>query len=277
VTGTSPFLAALSLQQLDGDLFVSSRTGFGRQRIFGGQAVAQALRSAALTMGNPRHVHSLHCYFIRPGRPDEPLHYQVTRTRDGRAFSTRHVTAGQEGKPIFEMVASFHDPEPGEDWPPATPPSVPGPGGLEPVRFPWLFGDDQPVEIRPVTAPVPGSFPISHPFWVRVTAPMDEEPALHACVLAYLSDIAVVRAARAPESRERYDDLRVSLDHSIWFHRPARADQWLLFSMSPVAHVGTRGLAQGSIRTADGTLVASVAQEVLLRPAAPRSSGGGPR
>lgn len=274
MTGASRFLTALDLQQLDGDLFVSSATGFGRGRIFGGQAVAQALRAAGLTIGRPRHVHSLHCYFIRPGRPEEPLHYEVTRTRDGRAFSTRHVTAGQEGKPIFEMIASFHDPEPGENWPPAAPPSVPGPEGLEPVRFPWLFGDDQPAEIRPVAAPVPGSFPISHPFWVRVTMPLDGDPALHACVLAYLSDIAVVRAARAPGSTERYG-MRVSLDHSIWFHRPARADQWLLFSMSPIAHVGARGLAQGSIQTADGTLVASVSQEVLLRPAAPSPSSDG--
>lgn len=275
MTETSPFRTALDLQQLDGDRFVSSATGFGRGRIFGGQAVAQALRAAGLTIDKTRHVHSLHCYFIRPGRPDEPVQYEVTRTRDGRSFSTRHITAGQEGKPIFEMIASFHDPEPGQNWPPAAAPSVPGPWELEPVRFPWLFGDDTPVEIRPVTPSAPRSFPISHPFWVRVRMPIGaEEPALHACLLAYLSDIAVVRAAQAPESPERYD-VMVSIDHAMWFHRPARADQWLLFSMSSVAHVGARGLAHGSIQTADGTLVASVAQEVLLRPAAPPPSPDG--
>jgi acyl-CoA thioesterase-2 len=266
VTGTSPLRTALDLERLDGDIFAASPNGLGLDRIFGGQAVAQALRAAGLTIDRPRHVHSLHSYFIRPGRPDEPLQFEVTRTRDGRAFSTRHVTAGQEGKPIFEMIASFADPEPGEDWPPAVPPPVPAPEDLGPVRFPWLFGNDQAVDIRPVTAPAAGSFPISHPFWIRVMTPIGTEPARHACVLAYLSDIAVVRAARAPQSEERYD-LRVSLDHSIWFHRPARADQWLLFSMDPVAHVGTRGLAQGSVQTRDGRLVASVAQEVLLRPA----------
>jgi acyl-CoA thioesterase-2 len=265
VTGTSSFRTALDLERLDGDLFVTAATGFGRERIFGGQAVAQALRAAGLTIDKPRHAHSLHSYFIRPGRPEEPLHFEVIRTRDGRSFSTRHVTAGQEGKPIFEMIVSFCDAEPGEDWPPAAPPPVPAPEDLEPVRFPRLFGSDEPVDLRPVAPPRPGEFPISHPFWVRVTMPIGAEPARHACVLAYLSDIAVVRAACAPDTWERYD-LRVSLDHSIWFHRPARADQWLLFSMDPVAHVGTRGLSQGSIRTPDGTLVASIAQEVLLRP-----------
>jgi len=265
VTGPSSFRTALDLEQLEGDLFAAAATGFGRERIFGGQAVAQALCAAGLTIDNPRHVHSLHAYFIRAGRPGEPLQFEVTRTRDGRSFSTRHVTAGQEGKPIFELIASFADPEPGEDWPSAVRPAVPQPEELDPVRFPRLFGNDEPVDLRPVTPSAPGAFPISHPFWVRVTMPVGTEPARHACVIAYLSDIAVVRSACAPGSWQRYG-LKVSLDHSIWFHRPARADQWLFYSMSPVAHVGTRGLAQGSIQTADGTLVASVAQEVLLRP-----------
>jgi acyl-CoA thioesterase-2 len=267
VTDTSPFRTALDLEQLDGDRFVASPHGFARERTFGGQVVAQALRAACLTIDRSRYVHSLHCYFIRPSRPEEPLRFEVTRTRDGRAFSTRYVTARQEGKPIFEMIASFHDPEPGEDWQAAAPPSVPPPEDLLPVQFSRLFGNDQPVEIRPVAKPGSDSFPISHPFWVRVTMPIGTEPAVHACLLTYLSDLAVVRAARAPGSAARHD-LRVSLDHSIWFHRPPRVDQWLLYSMDPVAHVGTRGLAQGSIRTVDGRLVASVAQEVLLRPAA---------
>ncbi|MBC6460130.1 acyl-CoA thioesterase [Actinomadura sp. HBU206391] len=275
MTDTSPFRTALELRRLDGDRFLAYPNGFGRERLFGGQVVAQALRAAGLTIGAPRDVHSLHSYFLRPGRPEEPLRFEVTRTRDGRAFSTRNVTAHQEGKPIYEMIASFHDPEPGEDWPPPAPPSVPLPDDLRPVRFSRLFGDDRSVEIRPVDQSGSGSFPISHPFWVRVTMSIGTEAAMHACMLAYLSDIAVVRAARAPGSTARYD-LRVSLDHSIWFHRPPRVDEWLLYSMDPVAHVGTRGLAQGSIRTVEGTLIASVAQEALLRPAAdhvaPRAS-----
>jgi acyl-CoA thioesterase II len=199
------------------------------RRVICGQVAAQALRAAGLTIDGRRYAHSLHCCFIRPIRSEEPLCFEVSRTRDGRA--------------------SFHDPEPGEDWPPPASPSVP------PAE-----------DLRPVAAPETGSFPISHPFWVRVTTPDDAGPALHACLLTYLSDIAVVRSARAPASEVRHD-LRVSLDHSVWFHRPPRVDQWLLYSMDPVAHVGTRALAQGSIRTAAGTLIASVAQEVLLRPA----------
>ncbi|MEU6037015.1 acyl-CoA thioesterase domain-containing protein [Actinomadura sp. NPDC047616] len=266
MSDASPLWNPLHLERLDGDLFVAAPRGPGRRRLFGGQVVAQALRVAGLTIDGPRPVHSLHAYFIRPGLPAEPVRFEVTRTRDGRAFSTRSVTARQEGKPIFEMIASFHDPEPGEDWQAPTPPSVPPPRDLRPVRLPLLFGDDQPVDIRPVTAPRPGVFPVSHPFWMRVTMPVGPDTASHACLLAYLSDIAVVRAARAPGPETRHG-LRVSLDHSIWFHRPPRVDQWLLYSMRPVAHVGSRGLAQGSIRTVDGTVVASVAQEALLRPA----------
>lgn len=264
MTGTSALRAALDLEQLDGDLFVAAPHGGGWERTFGGQVVAQALRAAGRTIDRPRHVHSLHSYFIRPGRPQEPVRFEVTRTRDGRAFSSRHVTARQEGKPIFEMIASFHEPEPGENWPPAAPPSVPPPEGLRPVPFSRLFGTDQSVEIRPVAQSGSGDVPISHPFWARVATPDTTEPAIHACLLTYLSDIAVVRAARAPLSTTRYA-LRVSLDHSIWFHRPPRVDQWLLYAMSPVALVGARGLAQGSVQTLDGTLIASVAQEVLLR------------
>jgi acyl-CoA thioesterase-2 len=264
VTPTSPFRTALDLEQLDGDRFAAAPARSGLERIFGGQAVAQSLRAAALTIGGDRAVHSLHAYFIRPGRPDERLVFDVTRTRDGRGFSTRHVTASQEGKPIFDMIASFCDPEPGEDWPPAVPPSVPGPDELAPVSFRRLFGDDESVEIRPVHTLARDEFPILHPFWVRVTMPVGPDPAVHACLLAYLSDIAVVRAAARPGLTERHG-LRVSLDHAIWFHRAARADQWLLFSMNSAAHVGTRALAQGTVHTADGTLVATVAQEALLR------------
>jgi acyl-CoA thioesterase-2 len=261
VTDAAPFWDSLELEQLDGDQFLASPQDGALERSFGGQVAAQALRAAGLTVDARRRAHSLHAYFIRPGRPGGPLRFEVTRTRDGRAFSTRNVTACQEGKPIFEMIASFHEPEPGEDWQAAAPESVPPPDGLRPVRLSLLFGDDQPVEIRPVAPPGPGPFPISHPFWARATTPVGADPARHACVLTYLSDLAVVRAARSPGSQA----LGVSLDHAIWFHRPPRVDQWLLYSMSPVAHVGTRGLAQGSVRTLDGTLVASVAQEALLR------------
>ena len=260
---TETFWSSLELDRLDGDRFEAPPRIGGLPRAFGGQVAAQALRAAGRTVEGPRRVHSLHAYFIRPGRPGQALRFDVTRTRDGRSFSTRNVVACQEGKPIFEMIASFHDHEPGEDWQPAAP-SVPPPGELRPVRIPVLFGEDHPVEIRPVTTPEPSLFPISHPFWARVTAPLGDEPALHACLLTYLSDLAVVRAARSPESPAPFEG-GVSLDHAIWFHRAPRADRWLLFSMAPAAHVGARGLAQGAVHTRDGTLVASLAQEALLR------------
>jgi acyl-CoA thioesterase-2 len=265
VTDSAALRRALDLRQLDADLFAASPLGLRPdRRTFGGQVAAQALRAATHTVDVRRPVHSLHSYFIRPGRPEEPLYLAVARTRDGRAFSTRHVAASQGGKPIFEMIASFHDAEPGERWQAAGPPDVPPPGELDPAPLPWLFGDDQPVEIRPVAPPSPGSWRVSHPFWLRVTMPEGAEPALHACLLTYLSDLAVVSAARPPESTAQHS-LRVSLDHAIWFHRPPDVARWLLYAMSPVTHFGARGLAQGSMWTADGTLIASVAQEVLLR------------
>ncbi|MFC6883664.1 MULTISPECIES: acyl-CoA thioesterase domain-containing protein [Actinomadura] len=154
-------------------------------------------------------------------------------------------------------------PEPGESWQAAGPPAVPPPHELEPAGLSRLFGDDRPFELRPADPSKDGA-PFAHPFWVRVTEPVADDPALHAGLLTFLSDIAVVNAARAPLSRTRYG-LLVSLDHSIWFHRPPRVDQWLLYDMGSVAHVGSRGLATGSMRTTDGTLIASIVQEVLLR------------
>jgi acyl-CoA thioesterase II len=265
MTGSPRLGGALDLKRLDGDLFTAAPGGPRRtNRIFGGQVAAQALRAASLTVEGSRNPHSVHGYFIRPGRPEDPVFLAVARTRDGRAFSTRHVSAGQGGKPIFEMIASFHDAEPGETWQSAGPPQVAPPEALPAVRLPWLFGDDQSVDIRPVHPASPGSAPVSHPFWLRAGLPDGADAALHACALTYLSDLAVVRAASPPLSAPQHS-LRVSLDHAIWFHRPADVGRWLLYCMSPVAHFGARGLAQGSIWTADGTLIASVSQEVLLR------------
>lgn len=262
-------LAALELDKLDGDRFIAVPQETRLTRLFGGQVVAQALRAAGLTLDTPRSAHSLHSYFIRPGQPAEPVQFEVERTRDGRSFSTRRVTARQEGRSIFEMIASFRDPEPGKDWQEAALPPVPPPDELRPLDFPRLFGKHPPVDIRPVIAPEPGTVSAIHPLWVRVAVPLGSDETLHACLLAYLSDIATVRAAFAPTAPARLG-LAVSLDHSVWYHRSPRADQWLLVCMNPVAHIGTRGLARGSIQTADGRLVASVAQEALLRPTPPR-------
>ncbi|WP_119727539.1 acyl-CoA thioesterase [Thermomonospora amylolytica] len=258
-----------ALEPLDGDAFVIAPDGHGRERLFGGQVAAQSLRAACLTIEPGRPPHSLHAYFIRPGMPGEPLRLDVDRTRDGRAFSTRHVTASQGGKPIFEMVASFHDPEPGYDWPPPEPPRVPGPEGLPRPGVLRLMRHPRMFDIRLVRRPPADRFPLPHPFWIRASQRLDDDPGLHACLITYLSDMAVVSSARAPGSPRALAQA-VTLDHAVWFHRPARVDEWLLYSVDPVTNHGARGLARGSLHTADGVLVASIAQEALLRPAPPQ-------
>ncbi|TDB98772.1 acyl-CoA thioesterase domain-containing protein [Actinomadura sp. 7K534] len=254
------------LAALGGDSFLATSPPVGRPRLFGGQVAGQSLRAACLT-ADGRPPHSLHAYFIRPGTPDEPLAFDVSRTRDGRSFSTRHVTASQGGKPILELIASFHDPEDGFDWQDGAPAGVPGPEGLEPLELPAFLRHPPGFDVRVVNPPPEGEWPVAHPFWIRAAGPLDDDPALHACLVAYLSDMGVVSSARAPGSPR---DLvtAVTLDHAVWFHRPPRADRWLLYSVGPVANHGARGLARGTLHTADGTLVASIAQEALLRPAA---------
>ncbi|MFC6880604.1 MULTISPECIES: acyl-CoA thioesterase [Actinomadura] len=255
-----------ALTPLDEDTFTVTAPSIGRERLFGGQVAGQSLRAACLTVGAERPAHSLHAYFIRPGVPDEPVLFQVARVRDGRTFSTRHVTAAQGGKPIFELIASFHDPEPGRDWSPPAPPGVPPPDELEPMGLPSLFRHPHGFDIRLVAPPRPDGFPITHPFWVRFEEPLGDDPGLHAALIAYVSDMAVVSSIIAPGSRGRLGTA-VSLDHAMWFHRPARADRWLLYSVDPVTNSGARGLGLGTMRTEDGVLVASIAQEALLRPA----------
>jgi acyl-CoA thioesterase-2 len=260
------FLRLLELQRLDEDTYLAAKlTGLRRLRLFGGQVAAQSLRAACFTVGGDRLPHSLHAYFIRPGTYDEPLRFEVARTRDGRAFSTRHVTASQGGKPIFEMIASFHDPEPGHDWQPAAPPDVPGPGDTALSDFPPFARHPSGFEMRSASRPRPDGIRAVHPLWIRHREPLEDDPALHACLIAYLSDMAVVTGARAPGA-PRDLATAVSLDHALWFHRPARVDEWLLFSVDPATNFGARGLAHGTLHTQDGVLVASIAQEALLRP-----------
>jgi acyl-CoA thioesterase-2 len=262
-------LSLLDLEAEDGDTFlVTAASTIGRERLFGGQVAAQSLRAACLTVGSERLPHSLHAYFIRPGRPAEELRFDVARTRDGRTFSTRHVTASQGGKPIFEMIASFHDEEPGYDWQPDAAPTaaVRPPEELEPPKMPKFFRHPPGFDIRIVNPPGPGGFPMRHPFWIRSKEPVGDDLSLHACLIAYLSDMAVVSGARAPGA-PRELAAAVSLDHALWFNRPSRVDDWLLFSVEPAVNFGARALAHGTLHTRDGLLVASIAQEALLRPA----------
>jgi acyl-CoA thioesterase-2 len=256
----------LDLTPAGEDRWVAPTPGEGPPRLFGGQVAAQALAAACKTVDADRPPHSLHGYFIRPGRPDSVLELVVERTRDGRSFATRHVTAVQEGNAIFNLTASFHGGEEGIDW------QLPGPG-LEPPpdnerapRPERPFWFTNPFEIRPVQPPTDDPWP-PHPCWVRLIEELPTDQASQLCALTFISDMGVVGSARAPHDR-RPSSL-ASLDHAVWFHRPVDMSEWHLFSVDPVSNFGARGLARGTIHAADGRLVASIAQEGLIRPGAP--------
>jgi acyl-CoA thioesterase II len=293
-------LELLHLVETGPDVYIAPTPAEGPPRLFGGQVASQSLRAATLTIDPERRVHSLHSYFIRPGRPNTELHLQVERIRDGRSFATRRVTALQEHEAIFVLDASFHVAEDGYDWQVEPPPMSPGPDELEmgdgPMGMrmpdgadppPWMkeamrereAAGENPDELvraarRRRGGPFGGLFDMRplhvredfrpHPAWVRIIEPIGDDPALHACGLTFISDMAVVRSARAPGS-DHSGWGGASLDHAVWFHRPFRVDEWLLFSVDPITNYGARGLARGSFHTTGGVLVASFVQECLLR------------
>ena len=258
-------LRLLDLERVDDTHFVGSTPSDGPGRLFGGQVASQSLRAATLTVDPSRPPNSMHAYFIRPGSPGTPLELEVELARDGRSFSTRRVTASQDGAPILELLASFHVAEEGDDWQLEAPVDTPPPEELGEIESPLRqFESMLPFELVPVRRDV--AFPVLHPFWVRVREPLPDDLAMHACALAFISDMGVVGSARAPNSTAGFGG--ASLDHAVWFHRPVRADDWLLFSVDPLTNHGARGLAKGTMHTRDGTLVASIAQEALLRPTA---------
>jgi acyl-CoA thioesterase-2 len=274
-------ISILDLEQLDINLFRGRSPQVGWQRVFGGQVIGQALVAAVRTVeGRP--AHSMHAYFLLPGDPKVPIIYDVDRMRDGGSFTTRRVTARQHGHPIFSMLASFHKPEDGLDHQ-ATMPKVPPPEDLPsdaemrekllptmPEAVRKYYERERPIELRPVEFDryrgkkyPDGKFHI----WIRATGKLPDDPAIHQCALAYSSDYALLDTALAPHGRTLFesDFMGASLDHALWLHRPFRADDWLLYAQdSPNLH-GSRGFARGLIFKRDGTLVASVAQEGLVR------------
>jgi acyl-CoA thioesterase II len=259
-------LRLLTLEPAGTDAFRASVPSGGPERLFGGHVAAQALRAATLTVDSDRLPHSLHAYFLRPGRLGDDLELSVDRARDGRSFTTRRVTVEQSGETIFVLDASFAVPEPGDEWHLPGPADVPDPDSVRDAESPISkFLAMSPFELRPVVAAEPGEFPVIHPFWVRTVGRLPDDPALHACALTYMSDMGVVGSARAPTSTLPKMFIGASLDHAVWIHRPVRADEWLLFSVEPVTNFAARGLARGTFHTVDGVLVASVAQEALLR------------
>jgi acyl-CoA thioesterase-2 len=281
-TALDDLIALLDLEPLEVNLFRGVSPKEDRQRVFGGQVAGQALVAAGRTVEPGRPVNSLHAYFLRPGDPTVPIVYEVDRIRDGKSFTTRRVVAIQHGRAIFSMSVSFHNDEPGLDFQ-VTMPDVPHPDALPseaeikqkilpqlPEAVRRYYERERPIELRPVDFgryagnPQPDN---RFNIWMRTTAVLPDDPSIHRCALAYASDMTILDTALLPHRRSIFDRaiMGASLDHAVWFHRPFRADQWLLYSQdSPNSH-GSRGFGRGLIYAADGTLVASVAQEGLMR------------
>jgi acyl-CoA thioesterase-2 len=282
-TPLDDLLALLDLEPLEVNIYRGRNRDLGTGRVFGGQVFAQALVAARRTVDEARDAHSVRGDFILPGDLGAPIVYFVDRLRDGSSFATRRVTAIQHGRAIFHLAASFHKREDGLAHQAAMPHDAPDPDTLPselsliramaariPERWRSTWTQDRPIDIRPV-APMdpfrPEVRPPERMLWFRAAGPMPDDPLLHQAVLAYASDYSLLTTALLPHGVSfRAPELQLaSLDHSLWLHRPFRADDWLLYVMdSPVAF-GARGFARGAIYARSGELVASVAQEGLLR------------
>ena len=276
-------LDLLDLEPLEVNIYRGRNRDIGTGRVFGGQVLAQALVAARRTVDEPREAHSLHGYFILPGDLAAPIVYFVDRLRDGSSFSTRQVSAIQHGRPIFSLTASFQIAERGFEHQ-APMPNVPSPEELTndldlirgmadriPESLRKVITQDRPIDFRPVSPIDPfhpeKREPVRH-LWLRAIERLPDDTLIHQAVLAYASDYGLLGTALLPHAvAPRSPTLQIAtLDHAFWAHRPFRADEWLLYAMdSPVA-AGARGFTRGTFYTRDGQLVASVAQEGLLRP-----------
>jgi acyl-CoA thioesterase-2 len=276
------------LERLEVNLFRGQSRDTGSPQVFGGQVLGQALKAASATIDDGRVVHSLHAYFLRRGDFTKPIVYSVDRSRDGGSFSVRRVVAIQNGEQIFICSASFQKPEPGLDYqvtmPQVTPPeelkafSKPPPEVLEklPDKLRRWLQIERPFEFRPVQqynplAPV-ATAPVRQ-IWMRAVDKLPDDDALHRCLLAYMSDYWLLDTSTMPHGSSflRGNLIMASIDHAIWFHRPARVDDWLLYSLDSPSSSGARGFARGSLYSRSGELVASTAQEGLIRLVKPQS------
>jgi acyl-CoA thioesterase-2 len=275
-------VALLSLEAIEQDLYRGNSQDLGFRQLFGGQVLGQCVSAASRTVEESRHVHSMHGYFLRPGDVSLPVVYQVDRVRDGGSFSTRRVTAIQKGQPIFTCGASFQSAEPSVSHQLAMP-EVSGPEDLqsetewarqiaalipEPMRQRAISG--KPIEMRPVTqinpfAPEPCA-PIKY-IWMRADGDLPDDPQLHKYLLAYASDFNLLTTSMLPHGVSVYEKFMqvASLDHALWFHADLRMDDWLLYAMDSPWSGNARGFSRGSIFNRAGQLVASVAQEGLIR------------
>jgi acyl-CoA thioesterase-2 len=280
-SAVAQLLSILDLEPLEHNLFRGRSPQVGWQRVFGGQVIGQALVACCRTVES-RQPHSLHAYFLLAGDPSVPIIYEVDRIRDGKSFTTRRVVAIQHGRPIYAMTVSFHVQEEGFDHRvpmPAVPPpeQLPSEQEIKQTVLPMMpdpvrkyYERERPIELRPVEfGRYLGQRQAGDKFhvWIRTTGPLPDDPAIHQCVLAYASDMTLLDTSLIPHGKTVFQKeiQPASLDHALWFHRPFRADDWLLYAQdSPSAH-GARGFSRGLIFARDGTLVASVAQEGLIR------------
>jgi acyl-CoA thioesterase II len=275
-------LSILDLEKLEHNLYRGRSPKVNWQRVFGGQVIGQALVAAQRTVEPERHVHSLHAYFMRPGDTTVPIVYEVERLRDGGSFTTRRVTAIQHGHAIFSLEASFQVDEKGLEHQVPMPRDVPRPEELKtqrqllehaahvPENIRRYWARERPLEIRPVTLEHYTSrekLPPEQNIWLRTTGPVPADRAAQTAVLAYLSDMTLLDTSTFPHGRAVFDpDLQVaSLDHAMWFHRPHPLDGWLLYTQDSPSSSGSRGFTRGALYAEDGTLIASVAQEGLIR------------
>jgi len=274
-------LTILDIERLEENLFRGLSPQVGWQRVFGGQVIGQALVAANRTV-NGRLTHSLHAYFLRAGDPSVPIIYNVDRIRDGGSFTTRRVVAVQHGQAIFSMAASFHREETGLEhqikMPEVPPPeSLPSEAELKaclidrvPPQVKAYWERERPIEIRPVDLSrylTPGNHDPSQQVWIRATGELSNDQSLHQCVLAYASDFTLLDTALIAHGRFVFEPklILASLDHALWFHRKLRADEWLLYAQDSPISGGGRAFCRGMLFTRDGKLVASTAQEGLLR------------
>jgi acyl-CoA thioesterase-2 len=278
-------LGLLDLEAIEENLFRGLSPPEPVQRVFGGQVLAQALVAATRTVDAARLCHSFHAYFLRPGDPRVPILYQVDRSRDGASFTARRVVAIQHGAQIFTLAASFQKNEPGFEHQ-AQMPLVPDPESLEddqqvllrqtnlaPAARAWI-ARERAFETRSVLGRGPsgpsGDRParaaVDH-IWLRTRGSVPDDPVLQRALLAFVSDMSLLDTALLPHGKSIFSDVKVaSLDHAMWFHRPFRADDWLLYVQDSPSASGARGFNRGALYTREGVLVASVAQEGLIRP-----------
>lgn len=276
-------MSILDLEPLERNLFRGRSPKVGWPRVFGGQVIAQSLYAACKTVEG-RQPHSLHAYFLLGGDPEIPIVYEVDRLRDGRSFTTRRVLAIQKGEAIFAMSASFQVEEPGYDHQMPMP-DVPMPEDLPdrdamnrtilpnmPKAVRAYYQRERPIEIRPVelTRYAGTGEPMAPKFhvWIKAMQPLPDDPAIHQAVLAYASDLMLLDSSLIAHGTTVFDETiqAASLDHALWFHRPFRADEWLLYAQDSPSTSGARGFSRGLVFDRRGNLVASVAQEGLIRP-----------